>query len=140
MEISEPAMALIRDRILGSEIADPVIYLVQCSAGKTTPPEVAKAILEGSPDATIRELSLRLSGDPQQASRFLEPAVYPRKQLVRLFFRTIRGIVFYAPPGLRRLMKSAVLDVAEHGLVLKDQNGEILLPKRPPTGGNAKGP
>ena len=133
MEISEAAMTLIRERIRGSEVCDPVVYLVQCTAGKKVPPELAKAILGGAPEATIREMSLRLMGDSQKEPLFLEPAVYPRKQLLRLFFKTISGIVFFAPPGLRGLMKKGLLDVAvDRGLVLKDSNGHVLLPKRRP--------
>ena len=77
MEITEAAMALIGERVRRSQMADPVVYLVQSTAGKKVP-----------------------------------------------------------PPGLRGLMKKGLLDVAERGLVLKDQNGHILLPKRTPAGEN----
>ena len=133
-------MALIRERLRTSSEQHPVIYLVQCTAGRKVPPELAKAILGGAPEATIREMSLRLMPDPQNEPIFLEPAVYPRKQLLRLFFKTIRGIVFFAPPGLRGLMKKGILDVAvDHGLVLKDSQGHVLLPKRRSSSESAKG-
>jgi hypothetical protein len=132
MDITEAAMARIRERVSSSRVADPVVQLCQCTAGKKVPPEVGKAILEGAPEATIRELSLRLMGDPRNEPVYLEAFAQSRKTmplLYRLFFKTIRGFVFFAPPGQRAKMKRGVLDVAPRGFVLKDQDGNVLLPR-----------
>jgi hypothetical protein len=131
MEITEAAMARIRERVSSSRSPDPVVQLCQCTAGKKVPAEIGKAILEGAPEATIRELSLRLMGDSRNEPLYLEAYAQSRKTmplLCRLFFKTIRGFVFFAPPGLRAKMKHGVLDIAVRGFVLKDQNGNVLLP------------
>jgi hypothetical protein len=132
MEITEAAMVRIREIVGSSRVADPVVQLCQCTAGKKVPPELGKAILEGAPEATIRELSLRLMGDFRNEPIYLEAFAQARKTmpfLYRLFFKTIRGFVFFAPPGQRAKMKHGVLDVAPRGFVLKDQNGSVLLPR-----------
>jgi len=130
-------MARIRERVSSSRVADPVVQLCECTAGKKVPPELGKAILSGASEATIRELSLRLMGDPRNEPFYLEALPQSRKALplvYRLFFKTICGFVFYAPPGLRAQMRHGVLDVAARGFVLKDRNGHILRP-RPMAGG-----
>ena len=132
MEITEAAMARIRERVSSSQIADPVIQLCECTAGRKVPAELGKAILEGAPEATIRELSLRLMGDSRNEPRYLEAFAQSRKTLpllYRLFFKTIQGFVFFAPPGRGAKLKHGILDVAARGFVLKDQNGNVLLPR-----------
>ena len=132
MEITDAAMARIRERIVSSRITDPVVQLCECTAGKRVPPELGKAILDGAPEATIRELSLRLMGAPKNEPLYLEAFAQSRKTmplLYRLFFKTIRGFAFFAPPGQRAKMKHGVLDVAPRGFVLKDQKGNVLLPR-----------
>jgi hypothetical protein len=116
--------------------------LYECTAGKKVPPELGKAILNGEPEATIRELSLKLMGDPRNEPFYLEAVALSRKTLPllhRLFFKTISGFVFFAPPGQRAKMRQGVLDVAARGFVLKDRNGQVLLPKARPVGGGLTG-
>jgi hypothetical protein len=37
---------------------------------------------------------------------------------------------FFHPPYARRAMRKGVLDVAEQGLILKDADGKVVLPKQ----------
>jgi hypothetical protein len=137
MEITDTAMARIREAISSSRVTDPVVHLFECTAGKKVPPELGKAILDGAPEPTVRELSLRLMGDPRNEPFYLEAVPLSRKTLPllhRLFFKTISGFVFFAPPGQRAKMRRGVLDVAARGFVLKDQDGQVLLPKARPAG------
>jgi hypothetical protein len=142
MDITEAALARIRETVSSSRVTDPVVHLYECTAGKKVPPELGKAILNGEPEATIRELSLKLMGDPRNEPFYLEAVALSRKTLPllhRLFFKTISGFVFFAPPGQRAKMRQGVLDVAARGFVLKDRNGQVLLPKARPVGGGLTG-
>ena len=135
MEITEAAMTRIRETVNSSRVSDPVVHLLECTAGRMVPPELGKAILNGAPEAMVRELSLKLMGDPRNEPFYLEAVALSRKTLPllhRLFFKTISGFVFFAPPGQRAKMRQGVLDVAARGFVLKDRNGQVLLPKARP--------
>ena len=67
-------------------------------------------------------------------TKYLYPAVYPRSHFLWVFTTTIDGFrfasPFFHPPYARRAMRKGVLDVAEQGLILKDADGKVVLPKQ----------
>jgi hypothetical protein len=126
MTITTAAADMIRDSLRRSEIPHPVVYLVQVSK---TPAEVDQAIKRGASRKETREIALRaLTTEP----KYLYPLVYPRSHFLWLT-TTINGFPFvfrfFHPPGVRRAMRRGLLDVAERGLVLKDADGTVILPK-----------
>jgi hypothetical protein len=66
------------------------------------------------------------------APRYLYPLIYPRSRF--LWLKTdIAGLPFvprvFHPRSARPALKNGVLDVAARGLVLKDPDGTVVLPK-----------
>lgn len=66
--------------------------------------------------------------------KYLYPGVYPRSHFLWIFTTVIEGFrfasPFFHPPYARRAMKRGVLDVAERGLLLRDADGSVALPKQ----------
>ncbi len=127
MTITTAAADMIRDWLRRSEITNPVVSLTQISK---TPSEVDRVITGGASRKEIREIALRTIG---AEPRYLYPCIYPRSHFLWIFTTTIAGFRFVSPlaypPAARRAMKRGLLDVAERGLVLKDVDGTVLLPK-----------
>ena len=108
-----------------------VVALYVVSAGPSVQPAVAEAILAGAPPAEVKALMPPGELDAVlHARRSLAPLVYPRRQYLRLFLTKAEGIYFVCYPGMRRTMGKATLDVMDGELVLKDQAGEVLLPRK----------
>jgi hypothetical protein len=127
MTITPAAAEMIRDQLRRSEIANPVVCLVQTS---NTPPEIVEALKRGATRKEIEQITLTaLAKEP----KYVYPAIYPRSHFLWIFTTTIGGFPFasplFHPPYARRAMKRGVLDVAERGLVLKDADGTVVLPK-----------
>ena|SRR6266850_5335873 len=128
MTITPAAAQMIRDRLRRSEIANPVVCLVQMS---NTPPEVVQALERKASRKELEQIALAaLAKEP----KYVYPAIYPRSHFLWIFTTTIGGFPFASslahPPYARRAMKRGVLDVAERGLVLKDADGTVVLPKQ----------
>ena len=126
MTITDAAAEVIRNALRRSSVDRPVVYLIEATPDRDLPPEVADAVRSGANAESIRELIAKAGHMP----RFLFPAIYPRTGFRWLFSRRIGEFLFFCPPPLRGVMKGATLDVATRGLVLKDGNGTILMPKR----------
>jgi len=101
MTITSAAAEMIRDFVQRSGVRNPVVYLGQASSSPSEP-------------------------------RQLYPLVYPSSRFLWLT-TTAEGIPFVArllyPRDVRRAMKRGVLDVSGKGLVLKDANGTVVLPR-----------
>src|ERR1041385_2691064 len=125
MTITPRAADMIRDYLRRSEIADPVVCLVQTC---TTPPEVTQALKRGATRKEIEQITLTALA---KAPKYVYPAIYPRSHFLWIFTTTIAGFPFASPfvhPAYaRRALRSGVLDIAEHGLVLKDADGSVVL-------------
>jgi len=127
MTITSAAADVIRRWLrASSEITRPVIYL---GVASNTPAAVEEAIKGGAAQEEIRAITLRtMSSEP----RYLYPLVYPSSHFIWLT-STINGFRFashlFYPRHVRHALKTGVLDVAERGLVLKDANGTVVLPK-----------
>jgi hypothetical protein len=141
MTITNAAAEIIRRWLRGSsDLSYPVIYLVQAS---DTPPEVSKALERGISRKQLQEITHTAM---KTVPRYVCPAVYPGSHFIWLT-TTINGFRFasrfFYPPHVRRAMKNGVLDAAERGLVLKDADGEVVLPAdagtEASTEGNRKG-
>jgi hypothetical protein len=131
MTITTAAAAMIREWLGRSPLRDPVVCLVQMC---DTPPEISQALERG---ASKKELAQISEAALAKVPKYLYPAIYPRSRFLWILTTTIRGFPFVRPlahpPYARRAMKSGVLDVAERGLVLKDPDGTVVMPK-PPVG------
>jgi len=128
MTITTAAADLIRDYVRRSELPNPVVCLGQVS---NTPAEVTKALKHGADRKELQEITLRaLESEP----KFLYPLVYPRSHFLWVFTTTIQGLrfasLFFHPRTARQAMKRGLLDIAERGLVLKDSDGTVVLPKQ----------
>ena len=128
MRITSPAADMIREWLRCSAIAHPAVCLIQAS---NTPREVEQALNRGASRKEIEEIAVReLAKEP----KYLYPGVYPRSHFLWIFTTTIDGFrfasPFFHPPYARRAMRRGVLDVAERGLVLKDADGKVVLPKQ----------
>lgn len=127
MTITTAAADMIRDRLRRSDIPNSVVCLGQVS---NTPIEVTEALKRGADRKELQEITLKaLESEP----RYLYPLVYPRSHFL-WFTTTIQGFrfapLFAHPPTSRRAMRRGLLDVAERGLVLKDADGTVVLPKQ----------
>jgi hypothetical protein len=127
MTITTAAAAMIHEWLRSSGIRSPVICLVQAS---NTPTEVTQALERGAGRKELEQISLAaLAKEP----KYLYPAIYPRSHFLWLF-TDIGGFrfapAFAHPPHARRALKTGLLDVAERGLVLKDADGKVVLPKQ----------
>jgi hypothetical protein len=128
MTITTAAAGLIRDYVRRSELPNPVVCLGQVS---NTPAEVAEALKRGADRKELQEITLRaLQSEP----KYLYPLVYPRSHFLWVFTTTIQGLrfasLFLHPRTARHAMKRGLLDIAERGLVLKDSDGTVVLPKQ----------
>ena len=128
MTITTATADLIRDYVRRSELPNPVVCLGQVS---NTPAEVTEALKHGADRKELQEITLRaLESEP----KFLYPLVYPRSHFLWVFTTTIQGLrfasLFFHPRTARQAMKRGLLDIAERGLVLKDSDGTVVLPKR----------
>jgi hypothetical protein len=126
MTITPAAADMIRDWLRHSAVADPVVCLIQVS---NTPPEILEALKRGASRKEIEQIAVAaLAKEP----KYLYPGIYPRSNYLWLF-RTVGGFrfaPFFAHPAhARYAMKRGVLDVGERGLVLKDADGTVVLPK-----------
>jgi hypothetical protein len=126
MTITTAAAAMIREWLRSSEIRSPVVCLVQAS---NTPAEITQALKRGVGRKELEQISLAaLAKEP----KYLYAAIYPRSHFL-WFFTNIGGFPFAPgfahPPHARHAMKTGLLDVAERGLVLKDADGNVILPK-----------
>jgi hypothetical protein len=126
MTITAAAADVIRKFLRSSDARYPVVYLGQVS---NTPAEVELALKRGASKKELEEITLRaMKSEPKH----LWPLVYPRSHFVWLT-TTINGFRFtplmFYPPNVRRAMKRGILDIAERGLVLRDADGAIVLPK-----------
>ena len=131
MTITTSAAALIRDHLRRSTVPHPVVCLGQVS---NTPAEVTEALRRGAKKKELQEIASRaLASEP----KYLYPLIYPRSHFLWVFTTTIQGIPFasllFHPASVREAMKRGELDIAERGLVLKDADGTVVLPK--PTAG-----
>ena len=126
MTITPAAADMIRDWLRRSEIRNPVVCLVQACA---TPPEVTQALKRGASPKEIEQISIEALA---KVPKYVYPAIYPRSRFLWII-TTIGGFRFaprFAHPSYARpAMKRGVLDVAERGLVLKDADGTVVLPK-----------
>jgi hypothetical protein len=127
MTITPAAADMIRDSLRRSAIAHAVIYLAQVSK---TPAEIDQAIERGATRDDIRGMALSaMATEP----KYLYPLVYPCSHFLWLT-TTVNGFRFasrfFHPPAVRRALKRGLLDVAEPGLVLKDADGTVILPRR----------
>jgi len=131
MTITTAAAALIRDLLRRSDISNPVVCLGQVS---NTPVEVTEALKRGADKKELQEITL---GALESEPKHLYPLIYPRSHFLWIFTTRIQGIpfasLFFHPASARQAMKRGLLDVAERGLVLKDADGTVVLPK-PATG------
>ena len=128
MRITSPAANVIREWLRCSAIAHPAVRLIQTS---NAPPEIRQALDRGAHRKEIEEIAVReLAKQP----KYLYPGIYPRSDFLWIFTATIDGFrfasPFFHPPYARRAMRRGVLDVAERGLVLKDADGTVVLPKQ----------
>lgn len=119
---------MIREWLRRSVIVHPTVCLIQAS---DTPREIEQAINRGASRTEIEEIFLKES---VKETKYLYPAVYPRSHFLWVFTTTIDGFrfasPFFHPPYARRAMRKGVLDVAEQGLILKDADGKVVLPKQ----------
>jgi len=127
MTITTAAAEVIRDFLRASDVSDPTICLAHVS---DAPSQLTQAVERGANRTEIREIAARVLAAER---KYLYPLVYPRSHFLWLT-STIGGFRFAAscfhPPGARRAFKHGVLDVAERGLVLRDLDGNIVLPAR----------
>jgi hypothetical protein len=67
-------------------------------------------------------------------TKYLYPAIYARSHFLWIFTTRIGGFRFasrfFHPPNARRAMRRGSLDVGERGLLLKEADGTIVLPKQ----------
>jgi hypothetical protein len=128
MTITTAAADRIRNWLRGSGIADPVVYLIQTS---NAPPEIEQALKRG---ATLKEIRQIAPMALAKETKYLYPGIYPRSHFLWIFTRRIGGFrfasPFFHPPHARRAMKRGLLDVAEKGLLLKDADGTVVLPRQ----------
>lgn len=126
MTITAEAADLVRDALRTSPIAHPVVYLAQIS---NTPLELDQAVRRGAGPAELREIASRTLASE---TRYLYPVIYPRSNFLWVFTTRIAGLCFAAaffyPRSIRRALKTGVLDVAQRGLVLKDADGNVVVP------------
>jgi hypothetical protein len=126
MAVTNAAAEVIREWLrCGSGLHHPTIYLGQ---GSDTPAEIADALKRRVSQKELRDIAQRaLKSEP----KYLLPLVYPGWHFVWIT-TTIEGFRFasrlFYPPSVRRAMKNGVLDAAERGLVLKDEDGTVVLP------------
>ena len=129
MTISVKAAELIRDQLRQSQLSSPVIRLVQAS---DTPREVLEAVKLG---VRGKELEKITNEALASTSKRLLAAVYPRSQFFWIFTTRIAGFPFastlFHPSEARAAMKGGSLDVENQGLVLRDKEGVVVLPKAP---------
>ncbi len=127
MTITTAAGEMIRDALRRSPLRDPVVCLVQSC---NTPPEITEALKRGASGKELEEISIAALA---KVPKYLYPAIYPRSRFLWIFTMTIGGFPFVRPiahpPYARKAMKRGVLDIAERGLVLKDADGTVAMPK-----------
>jgi len=127
MTITTAAADVIRDWLGRSEIHSPVVCLVE---GSETPLEITEALKHGANRKELERISLAALA---KVPKYLYPAIYPRSRFL-WFFTTIGGFhfapLFAHPPFARGAMKSGVLDAAKRGLVLRDADGTVVLPRQ----------
>jgi hypothetical protein len=127
MTITTAAQEVIRDFLRRCEVPYPAICLGHVS---DTPSQLTLAVERGASREEIREIAARVLATEQ---KYLYPLVYPRSHFLWLT-STIGGFRFAAsifhPPGARRALKHGLLDVAERGLVLRDLDGNVVLPSQ----------
>ena len=127
MTITPAAEALIRDCLRRSELAHPVVCLGQVC---DTPAEVTEALNRGAGKKELREISSKAL---ESVPKYLHPLIYPRLRFLWFFTTTIQGLPFasllFHPATARRAMKRGLLDITEQGLVLKDADGTLVLPR-----------
>ena len=126
MTITSAAAELIRKCLSASDTPNPVVCLVECS---DTPKDIAEAVQREPHRKEVLEMALKVH---EAGPRYVYPAIYTRSQVLWLF-TTIRGFrfapLFFHPRHARRAMKRGLLDVAERGLVLRDADGTVVLPR-----------
>jgi hypothetical protein len=127
MKITPAAAEVIDAYLRNAGIPHPVVQLVQVS---DVPAEIVRAIEQGASAREIRALELR---SLPRERRYLCPAVYPRSHFLWIFTTIIQGVRFASPmlhpPPARTALKTGVLDVADRGLLLRDRNGNVVLPR-----------
>ncbi len=130
MTITPAAADLIRDWLerTGAGIADPVVYLIQTS---NVPPEIDQALKRGATRKEIQQIApIALAKE----RKYLYPGIYPHSHFLWIFTTRIAGFRFasrfFHPSHARRAMKRGLLDVAERGLLLKDADGTVVLPRQ----------
>lgn len=129
LTVTTAAADMIHRSLRTCALASPVVYLGQVS---NTPTELEEAIKRGASPEAIREAAPRmLESEP----RYLYPLIYPRSRFLWFFTTTVAGMRFasryFYPPEARSALTAGTLDLAERGLILRDANGAILLPKQP---------
>ena len=125
MIITDAAAEVIREVLRRTSVAKPVIYLIEATPDRDMPLGVGNAFRDGASAESIREGLVEAGNLP----RFLFPAIYHRTLFRWLFSRKIGEFLFFCPPGLRGEMRHGTLDVAQRGLVLRDEYGAVLRPK-----------
>jgi hypothetical protein len=127
LTITTAAGATIRDALRRSQLRDPVVCLVQSC---NTPPEILQALAGGASRAELEQVSQAALA---QVPKYLYPAIYPRSRYLWIFTTTIAGFPFVRPIAhpsyAREAMRTGFLDVGERGLVLKDADGNVVMPR-----------
>ena len=127
MTITPAATEMIRDRLRRSTLLDPVVCLVQSCE---TPAAVSEAMSRG---VSKKDLAKVAEVELEKVPKYLYPEIYPRSHFLWFFTTRIGGFPFasplFHPPYARSALKRGVLDVAERGLVLKDSDGTVAMPK-----------
>jgi hypothetical protein len=130
LTITPAAAAVIREWLRAcSGIARPTVYL---GIASKTPAEVTQAIERGVSRKELEEIHRRTM---HSETKYLYPLVYPSSHFMWLT-TTVGGFRFavslFYPKHVRPAVKNGVLDSANGGLVLKDGNGTVVLPKSAP--------
>jgi hypothetical protein len=128
MTITSAAADQIRDWLRRAGLANPVVCLIQVS---NSPPEIEEALKSGASRKEIAQIApAALAKEP----RYLYPGIYPRSRFLWIFTTMIEGFRFASPlmhpPYARRALRTGLLDVAERGLVLRDADGTVVLPRQ----------
>lgn len=127
LEITEPAVKLIRGELERCAIKKPAVYLLEVRDGIPSMKELERM---GASDKVRREMQELALKHPQQkrGDRKLLPCIYPRMRFLGLFLIELSGIVFFFPPQLRKKVAGGKLDVGCGALVLLDRSGQVVMP------------
>ena len=133
LTITDAALSRIQRELAGSSIESPIVSLVQTVQATLPPYAMLRAIDPEAGDTDPDDLTSERSGpDSLSAQWKLIPGVYSRKDVPIESRVEIRGIWFSFSPKWQELMKGWLLDAAGDSLVLKDDEGNVVLPVATP--------